>query len=417
MKIKSFKGLRPKPEYASKVACPPYDVLNSKEAREQAKDNPNSFLNVIKPEITLPEDIDHYSQEVYQTGKENFNRLLEQGVFIQDDKECLYMYELIMEGRPQTGIVACASVEDYMEDRIKKHELTRPDKENDRKNHMRISMLNAEPVFFAYKAITKLDEIVENITQNDPVYDFVADDGINHRIWVVDNKQDIDDIIDGFNQMSTTYVADGHHRTAAAALVGNDLRNENPDHTGEEEYNYFLAVHFPDNQLAIYDYNRVVTDLNGYNIDSFLQAISNSFTITKVDKEPQKPQMLHEMGMYLDGNWYQLQANPGTYKDDDPINVLDITILSEQILKPLLNIQDLQTDKRIDFVGGMRGLVELERRVNSGEMKVAFAMYPVSMQQLMDIADNGMTMPPKVTWFEPKLRSGLIVHSLDQAMN
>jgi uncharacterized protein (DUF1015 family) len=317
-----------------------------------------------------------------------------------------------MDGRSQTGIVACAAVEDYLQGRIKKHELTRPDKEHDRKNHVRVSMLNAEPVFFAYKSVKRLDELVNASKQRDPVYDFVADDGIRHRMWVVEDEGVISSVIRIFAAMDATYVADGHHRTAAAALVGDDLKKENPAHTGEEEYNYFLAVHFPDNQLAIFDYNRVVRDLNGYTPQAFIEKISDAFDVTGTDGQPGKPRALHEMGMYLDGHWYRLTARPGTYDDSDPIGVLDVTILSEQILKPVLAIQDLRTDNRIEFVGGIRGLAELERRVNSGEMALAFAMYPVSMKQLMDIADNGLIMPPKVTWFEPKLRSGLIVHAL-----
>lgn len=413
MRVKAFKGYRPVPQHAHEVASRPYDVLDSDEARLEANGNRWSFLNVVKPEITLPVDIDHYALEVYEAGKANFQKLIDEQVFFQDGKECLYIYELTMDGRSQTGIVASAAVEDYMQGKIKKHELTRPDKENDRKNHVRVSMLNAEPVFFAYKAVQALDNEVAEIKKYDPVYDFTADDGIGHRFWVVSDTNVIDRIISEFNKMPATYVADGHHRTAAAALVGHELKQANPQHTGEEEYNYFLAVHFPDNQLAIFDYNRVIKDLNGHSPASLLEAIGSSFKIRKVGKDPYRPETLHEIGMYLDGIWYALQANPETYDDNNPIGVLDVTILSEQILKPLLNIQDLRTDSRIEFVGGIRGLGELVRRVDSGEMAVAFAMYPVSMKQLMDIADNDLIMPPKVTWFEPKLRSGLVVHSLD----
>jgi len=413
MKIKPFKGYRPVAEYADRVASRPYDVLDSDEARVEAKGNPLSFLNVVKPEITLPVHIDHYAPEVYEAGKANFRKLVDDQVFFQDDKDCLYIYELTMDGRSQTGIVASAAVEDYMQGKIKKHELTRPDKENDRKNHVRISMLNAEPVFFAYKTVLALDEEVAEIKKDAPVYDFTTDDGIGHRFWVVNDTNVIERITSEFSKMPATYVADGHHRTAAAALVGDELKQANPQHAGEEEYNYFLAVHFPDNQLAIFDYNRVVKDLNGHTSESLLEAIGNSFSIRKIGKEPYRPQALHQIGMYLDGIWYALQANQDTYNDSDPIGVLDVTILSEQILKPLLNIQDLRTDSRIEFVGGIRGLGELVRRVDSGEMTIAFAMYPVSMKQLMDIADNDLIMPPKVTWFEPKLRSGLVVHSLD----
>lgn len=411
MKIKAFKGFRPVETKVKSVASRPYDVLDSDEAREEAKGNPWSFLNVVKPEITLPPETDHYSMAVYEAGKNNFQKLVKEGVFIQDKEECLYIYELIMDSRSQNGIVACASVEDYMEGHIKKHELTRPDKENDRKNHVRVSMMNAEPVFFAYPANKTLDNIVENIKQNKPVYAFTADDNIQHRFWVVNKPEQIQSIVAAFEKMPATYVADGHHRTAAAALVGNDLRKENPNHTGKESYNYFLAVHFPDNQLAILDYNRVVKDLNGNTTESLLAGLSQSFDVEKKGKTAYRPSRLHEFSMYLQGEWYALMAKPGMYDDQDAIGVLDVTILSEKVLKPLFNIHDLRTDKRIDFVGGMRGLKALERRVDSGEMAVAFALYPVSMKQLTDIADSGQIMPPKTTWFEPKLRSGLVVHT------
>lgn len=410
MNIKPFKGFRPIEARVQAVASRPYDVLNSEEAREEAKGNPWSFLNVVKPEITLSPDTDHYCMAVYEAGKNNFQKMVKEGVFIQDKEECFYIYELIMDGRSQNGIVACASVDDYMEGHIKKHELTRPDKETDRKNHVRISMMNAEPVFFAYPANKVLDNIVEAIKQTKPVYSFSADDNIQHRFWVVNEGKQIKSIIAAFEKMPATYVADGHHRTAAAALVGNDLKKENPNHTGKESYNYFLAVHFPDNQLAILDYNRVVKDLSGNTAKSFLGGLANFFVVEKKGREVYRPSQLHEFGMYLEGEWYALTAKPGMYNDRDSIGVLDVTILSEKVLKPLLNIHDLRTDKRIDFVGGMRGLKELERRVDSGEMAVAFALYPVSMKQLIDIADSGEIMPPKTTWFEPKLRSGLVVH-------
>jgi len=411
MKIKAFRGYRPVPEKAKAVASRPYDVLNSEEALEEAKGNPLSFLNVVKPEITLSPETNHYSAEVYEAGKNNFQKLVRDGVFFQDKEECLYVYELIMDGRSQNGIVACASVEDYMEGHIKKHELTRPDKETDRKNHVRVSMMNAEPVFFAYPANTTLDQLVETIKQSMPVYSFLAEDNIQHRFWVVNKPDQIQSIIAAFSKMPATYVADGHHRTAAAALVGNDLKKENPKHTGQESYNYFLAVHFPDNQLAIMDYNRVVKDLNGHSEETLLNDLAKSFHIDKKGKNSYRPSRLHEFSMYLEGSWYGLLAKEGTYNDHDPIGVLDVTILSEKVLKPILNIHDLRTDKRIDFVGGMRGLKELERRVDSKDMRVAFALYPVSMKQLIDIADSGEIMPPKTTWFEPKLRSGLVVHT------
>lgn len=413
MKIRPFKGYRPGSDKAKAVASRPYDVLDSEEAREEAKGNPFSFLNVVKPEITLPPETDHYSREVYEAGKTNFEKLVSDGVFRKDEKDSLYVYELVMDGRSQNGIVACAAVSDYLEGKIKKHELTRPDKENDRKNHVRVSMMNAEPVFFAYPAVDALDNLVRDIKKARPEYDFDSDDGITHRLWVVSDPGVISRIVAAFDRMPATYVADGHHRTAAAALVGNDLKLENPYHTGEEEYNYFLAVHFPDNQLSIIDYNRVVRDLNGHSPESLVKALSGSFEVNGEGNVPYKPKQLHEFGMYLDGRWYSLKAREGTFDDNDPIGVLDVTILSEQVLKPLLNIHDLRTDKRIDFVGGIRGLAELERRVNSDEMKVAFALYPVSMQQLIDIADSGNIMPPKTTWFEPKLRSGLVVHRLN----
>jgi len=412
MKIKAFKGLRPVAIKARQLASRPYDVLNSEEAREEVKGNPCSFLYVVKPEISLNENIDRYSQQVYEAGKTNFQKLVDDGIVFQDEMECLYIYELIMHGRSQSGIVACASVDDYVNDRIKKHELTRPDRENDRKNHVRVSMLNAEPVFFAYRSRESLNKIVEEIKQAKPDYDFTAEDKVKHRFWIVQDDEQICTIKKEFSALPETYVADGHHRTAAAALVGNDLKNENPNHTGDEEYNYFLAVHFPDNQLKIIDYNRLVKDLNGKSNEQFLDAISSSFTLEKIGKEQYKPKKLHEMGMYLDGDWYSLKANTDTYDDNDPIAVLDVTILSGQILGPILNITDLRTDKHIEFVDGIRGLEELKRRVDSREMQVAFAMYPVSMQQLIDIADSGNMMPPKTTWFEPKLRSGLVVHSL-----
>lgn len=414
MKIKAFRGLRPLPDKVKQIASRPYDVLNSDEARAEAKDNQLSFLNVIKPEISLASGIDPYDQSVYNAGKSNFLALLEQGIFIRDEKDCLYVYELTMNGHIQSGIVACAWVEDYLQDRIKKHELTRPDKEEDRKKLIRTSMINAEPVFFAYRAMAKLDQIVAGVKESSvPVYDFSADDGIIHRFWVIEDGRVIEDITSAFEQVPATYVADGHHRTAAAALVGHDLRLENPGHTGNEEYNFFLAVHFPHDQLQIIDYNRVVKDLGGLTAEAFIEKLRVSFTIEKRGKNQCKPETQHEIGMYLDGEWYALTAKPGTFDDTDPVAVLDVTILSRQILEPILNITDLRRDRRIEFVGGIRGLDELQRRVDGGEMAVAFAMFPVTMQQLMAIADSGNIMPPKTTWFEPKLRSGLVVHSLD----
>lgn len=413
MRIKAFKGWRPDPDRVKEIASRPYDVLDSDEAREEAGDSPLSFLRVVKPEITLP-GVDPYDDSVYEAGKNNFRNLVDDGVFTRDEKECLYIYEQVMQDHSQTGIVACAWVDDYIEGRIKKHELTRPDKENDRKNHIRVSMINAEPVFFAYRAVESLGQIVDKIKQSDAVYDFTADDGVRHRLWKVDEEGTINRIIDEFARIPATYVADGHHRTAAAALVGEELKIANPDHTGDEEYNYFLAVHFPDNQLHIIDYNRVVRDLGGHDPESFMALLTGSFEVENMESNGFKPAALHEIGMYLGGNWYALHAKAGIYNDSNPLDVLDVTILSKQILEPILNITDLRQDKRIDFVGGIKGLQELERRVDSGEMAVAFAMYPITMQQLMDIADSGEIMPPKTSWFEPKLRSGLVVHSIEE---
>lgn len=411
--LKAFKGLRPQKDKVSLVASRPYDVINSEEAKIEAGDNTHSFLHVVKPEIDLPDDVDHYSPLVYQKAKDNFDKLVKEGMFIQDKEECLYIYRLTMDGRTQTGIVGGASIDDYFNNVIKKHELTRPDKEEDRMNHVRVANINAEPVFFAYPNMKALDEVVNKITATKPENDFTTEDKIRHEFWVVNNPVVIHTIIELFSKLPATYVADGHHRTAAAALVGKERRSLNKNHTGKEEYNFFLAVHFPDNQLHIMDYNRVVKDLNGLTEEQLLEKISQNFDVEKKGTTTFRPTGLHNFGMYLNKNWYSLTAKKGTYNDADPIGVLDVTILSERILTPIFNIVDLRTDKRIDFVGGLRGLGELESRVNSGEMKVAFALHPVTMKQLIDIADTGNIMPPKTTWFEPKLRSGLVVHSLD----
>ena len=410
-KIKAFKGLRPIKEKVHLVASRPYDVLNTEEARAEVSGNEFSFLHIVKPEIDFPPEQNPYAPEVYKKGKENFNDSVVNGTFFQDEKDCLYVYQLTMDGKTQAGIVAAAAIDDYFNDVIKKHELTRPDKEEDRKKHVRVSEMNAEPVFFAYPAVERIDELVDEIKLGKAEYDFTSGDGIRHELWVV-NDEKVAQIIDEFEKLPATYVADGHHRTAAAALVGKDLRNENPTFSGDESFNYFLAVHFPDNQLNIIDYNRVVKDLNGLSNDDFVAKLKNSFDVELVGKQQFKPSKLHEFGMYMDGEWYSLKAHNNTFDDNDPIGVLDVTILSNQILGPILNIVDLRTDKRIDFVGGIRGLGELERRVDNGDMKVAFSLFPVSMQQLIDIADSGKIMPPKTTWFEPKLRSGLVVHSL-----
>ncbi|MDR2036641.1 MAG: DUF1015 family protein [Bacteroidales bacterium] len=410
--LKAFKGIRPEKDKAAKIASRPYDVLNRAEAKKEAEGNPLSFLHVIKPEIDLPETMDEHDPEVYRKGSENFQKMITEGVFNTDDKDKLYIYAQTMDGRTQYGIVGCAAVTDYMDNVIRKHELTRPDKEEDRKNHIRVSNMNYEPVFFAYPAVEEIDTIVEKITAGPAEYDFVADDGIGHQLWVINDAAVIDRIVTLFAAIPNTYVADGHHRTAAAALVGDERKKTHPGHTGEEEYNYFLAVHFPDNQLKIFDYNRVVKDLNGLSEADFLNALEKGFTVEEKGTKEYRPSTLHEFSMYLSGKWYALKAKPGTYNDNDPIGCLDVTVLSDLVLNPILNITDLRNSKRIDFVGGIRGLGELKRRVDSGEMAVAFALYPVSMKQLIDIADTGNIMPPKTTWFEPKLRSGLVVHSI-----
>jgi len=410
-KIKPFKGLRPQADQAREVASRPYDVLNSEEARLEAKDHPNSFLYVVKPEIDLPPDTNPYDPSVYEQGKNYFDRMIREGVFTQDQNDSYYIYQLIMGEHRQTGLVACAHIDDYFNNVIKKHELTRPDKEQDRINHIKFTRMQAEPVFFAYPSYPQLDQLLSDITNRQaPIYDFVAEDNIQHRFWKVENQDDVHQITTLFGEIPSTYVADGHHRTAASALVGKQLENENPHHQGNEEYNYFLAVHFPHDQLQIIDYNRVVTDLNGMTADAFLEAISNKFQVENHGAEIVKPEKEHQFSLYLEGNWYILNALPDTYDANDPVGVLDVTILSKNILEPFLNIHDLRRDKRIDFVGGIRGLKELKKRVDSGEMKAAFALYPVSMTNLMNIADAGEIMPPKTTWFEPKLRSGLVVH-------
>jgi uncharacterized protein (DUF1015 family) len=412
-KLHAFKGFRPGKDKVNEVASRPYDVLNSQEAREEVKGNPWSFLHVVKPEVDLPEGTSLYSEEVYNKGRENLKKLIAEAYFVQDSTDMLYVYGQTMFGKTQYGIVACAAVDDYLDDVIKKHELTRPDKEEDRMNHIRVTNFNAEPVFFAYPDHPGLDTIVERIVKGKAEYDFFTDDQVGHHFWLISDSEDIKNIVDIFDrEIKYTYVADGHHRTAAAALVGQERRKNNPDHRGDEEYNFFLAVHFPASQLTIIDYNRVVKDLNGLSPEEFLTELEDGFII-EPKKELFKPTSLHNFSMYLEGKWYSLTAKPATYNDEDPIGCLDVTVLSEQVLGPLLNITDLRKSKRIDFVGGIRGLDELSRRVDSGEMAVAFALYPVTMKQLMDIADNGMIMPPKTTWFEPKLRSGLVIHSLD----
>jgi len=412
--LKPFKGIRPPVELAAKVASRPYDVLNSEEARIEAKGNPYTLLHIIKPEIDFPVGTDEHTEPVYQKAAENLNLWRKQGWLVKDAKASLYIYAQTMEGRTQYGIVGCASVDDYLNGVIKKHELTRSDKEEDRMKHVRITNANMEPVFFAYPAVKALDDIVaEIVATQSPVYDFVAEDGFGHHFWLVDNDETIDKIVKLFAKIPATYVADGHHRTAAAALVGKEKRAKNPNHTGDEEYNYFLAVHFPDNQLKIIDYNRTVKDLNGLSPAELIEKISADFEIQKVGTGIYKPDQLHTFSMYLGGEWYKLVTKSGRYNDNDPIGVLDVTILSSLILDKILGIKDLRTDKRVDFIGGIRGLGELKTRVDGGDMKVAFALFPVSMKQLIDIADSVNIMPQKTTWFEPKLRSGLVVHELE----
>lgn len=412
--LKPFKGLRPPKDIVKQLASRPYDVLNSEEARAEAEGNQYSLYHIIKPEIDFKPGFDEHDPKVYEKAKENFEKFKKNKWLVQDTKECFYIYAQTMNGKTQYGLVGCAGVDDYINNIILKHELTRKDKEEDRMKHVRITNANMEPVFFTYKAVKEIDEIIDTwVKENKPVYDYTAIDGIGHHFWVIDNDATIKKIGELFAKVPYTYVADGHHRTAAAALVGAEKRKNNPNHTGKEEYNYFLAVHFPDNQLSIIDYNRVVKDLNGLTSAQLFEKLKTVFDVEEKGKEIYKPNKLHNFSMYIDGKWYSLTAKAGTYNDADPIGVLDVTILSNLVLDNILGIKDLRTDKRIDFVGGIRGLGELKKRVDNGEMKVAFALYPVSMKQLMDIADTGNIMPPKTTWFEPKLRSGLVVHSLD----
>ena len=412
--VKPFRGLRPPRALVSDLACLPYDVMNTEEARKMAKGKECSLLHITRSEIDLPAGADSHSEEVYSKSVENFSKWQKKGWLIQDSEPHFYIYAQTMKGRTQYGIVGCASVEDYLNGIIKKHELTRPDKEQDRMVHVRVNNANIEPVFFTYPAVKELDDIVNKIVENEtPEYDFVAEDGFGHHFWVV-KKPETNKLIESLfsRKVPFTYVADGHHRTAAAALVGKEKRENNPNHNGTEEYNFFLAVHFPDNQLRIIDYNRTVKDLNGLTPQELIRKLENGFIIREKGTRTYKPKKLHNFSMYLDGKWYSLTAKEGTYNDNDPIGVLDVTVLANQILSPILDIQDLRRSKRIDFVGGIRGLRELKKRVDSGEMKVAFALYPVSMDQLITIADSGSIMPPKTTWFEPKLRSGLVIHLL-----
>ena len=413
-KIKPFRGLRPPKELVERVECRPYDVLDSDEARAEAGDNEMSLYHIIKPEIDFPLGTSEYDPRVYERAAQNFQKFQDRGWLVQDDREHYYIYAQTMQGRTQYGLVVGAYVEDYMNGVIKKHELTRRDKEEDRMKHVRVNNANVEPVFFAYPDNAVLDKLIMRYAATEPEYDFIAPiDGFRHQFWVISDEADINTITAEFAKMPALYIADGHHRSAAAALVGAEKARQNPNHRGDEEYNYFMAVAFQASQLTILDYNRVVKDLNGLSSQEFLDALAQDFTIEDKGTDIYKPQCLHEFSLYLDGHWFALTAKPGTYDANDPIGVLDVDISSRLILDKVLNIGDLRSSKRIDFVGGLRGLGELKRRVDSGEMRAALALYPVTMQQIMDIADSGNIMPPKATWFEPKLRSGLVVHKLD----
>lgn len=413
--IRPFKGLRPRTDIVDKVAAKPYDVLNSAEAKAEATNNPFSFLRISKPEINFENNIDQYAEEVYQKGKEVFTTFINENILQRDEKPCMYVYAQTMEGRTQTGLVAGSSIDDYFNDKIKKHELTLIAKENDRIKHMKTKMAQPGMVFLTYKAVEEIDVIIEHYTSHQAAEnDFVDSQNVRHQLWKIDNENIIQKLVTLFKeQVPASYIADGHHRSAASAKVGKQLREENPNHTGNEPYNYFLSCLFPSNQLQIQDYNRVVKDLNDLSEATLLEKIAQHFTIEKIGQTIYKPTQLHEFSMYVNGNWYKLNANKNTYNENDPIGVLDVTILSKYILDEILNIKDQRTDKRIDFVGGIRGLGELQKRVDSGEMKIAFAFYPVSLDQLIAIADTGNIMPPKSTWFEPKLKSGLVINVLN----
>ncbi|MDE7080507.1 MAG: DUF1015 domain-containing protein [Muribaculaceae bacterium] len=412
-KVKPFKGVRPPKHLVEKVASRPYDVLNSEEARAEAEGNEMSLYHIIKPEIDFEPGTDEHDPKVYDRAVENFHNFQRQGWLVEDDKEKYYIYAQTMDGRTQYGFVVAAWVNDYMEGRIKKHELTRRDKEEDRMKHVRVNNANIEPVFFAFPDNEPLEEIIRNVTAGEPEYDFVAPDGFGHTLWVIDDEATIARISEEFDKIPNLYIADGHHRSAAAALVGDEKARNNPNHRGDEEYNYFMAVAFPASHLKIIDYNRVVRDLNGLSEEEFLNRLAENFVVEEKGEEIYHPAELHNFALYLGGKWYSLTAKEGTYNDQDPIGVLDVTVSSDLILRDILGITDLRSDKRIDFVGGIRGLGELKRRVDSGEMKMALALYPVTMDQLINIADTGNIMPPKTTWFEPKLRSGLVIHKLD----
>jgi Uncharacterized conserved protein len=410
--IRPFKAVRPIPELADRVAALPYDVMSSDEAREMVKDNPYSFLHVDKAEIDLEAGIDLYDPRVYDKAGENLQNMVAEGILTEDHKPLLYVYRQIMGGRAQTGIVACASIDDYLNNVIKKHELTRADKELDRTRHVDICDANTGPIFLTYPAVGAINDIISSWVAGEPVYDIAAEDGIRHIVWIIDDASAIEKLTDLFAQVNYLYIADGHHRSASAVRVGQMRRQASPDYSGEEEFNYFLAVIFPDQDLYIMDYNRVVKDLHGLSDDEFMNRLGEYFSVKKHEgTDPFKPFKKHQFGMYWKGHWYELEAREGTYDTADPVARLDVSVLQNSLLQPLLGIEDPRTDKRIDFVGGIRGLQELEKRVNEG-MAVAFSMYPTTIQDLMDIADAGKVMPPKSTWFEPKLRSGLFIHKL-----
>ena len=412
-KVKPFRGVRPPKEYVEKVASKPYDVLSSEEARAEAGDNEMCLYHIIKPEIDFEPGTGEHEPKVYDKAVENFKKFQDKGWLVQDQQDCYYIYAQTMDGRTQYGFVVGASVEDYLTGRIKKHELTRREKEADRMHHIEINNANIEPVFLAFPDNSILEDIIDRTAQTTPEYDFVSEDGIGHTLWVIKDEETINTITKEFGQIPYLYIADGHHRTAAAAHVGEEKAKADPNHNGTEEYNYLLAVCFPQSHLKVMDYNRVVVDLNGNTEEQFLEKLGDKFIVEEKGTEIYKPAKLHNFSLYLGGKWYSLTAKEGTYDDNDPIGVLDVTISSDYILRDILGITDLRTDKRIDFVGGIRGLGELKQRVDSGEMKMALALYPVTMKQIIDIADSGKIMPPKATWFEPKLRSGLIIHKLD----
>ena len=410
--VKAFKGIRPIEELASKIAALPYDVMSSEEARDMAIDNPYSFLHIDRAEIDLDPSVDIHDKKVYEKARENLDKMIEDGQFIQDEKPCLYIYRQIMNGRSQTGLVFCASIDDYLNNVIKKHEYTRADKELDRINHVDYCDANTGPIFLTYREDEVIKEWTKEGTKRKPVYDFISEDGIGHQVWVIDNEIIVEEIIALFKEIENLYIADGHHRSASAVKVGLKRREENPDYTGEEEFNYFLAVAFPDNDLMVMDYNRVVKDLNGLSTDEFFEKLKDNFIITESKENVQiKPSSKHTFGMFIEDKWYLLEAKKGSFNEYDPIKSLDVAILQDNILTPILGIEDVRISDRIDFIGGIRGLSELERRVHK-DMKVSFSMYPTEVVDIMKVADTNQVMPPKSTWFEPKLRSGLFVHKL-----